>query len=792
MQPFGKVLEVQRAGTQIRLRAEQATLELEFLSARLLRARLVFPDDVASGQKVALPLADPQVVLSVDDGDTYTLRTAAFSVHIRRDPLRLEFRDLAGNVLVQTNDTRTLAWESVDDGRRRVQAQFRRATEEHYYGLGQAGPGLDKDGTTRRLWNSHYGFGPGTDMAVPLVVSSRGYGLFFDNSWDAAVSFGRSDERSNVVYTAEGGQLDCYFMYGPSPKAILAEYARLTGHPPLPPRWAFGYIQSTRHFENADEIVDLAQTLRAKHVPCDAMVFLSTYGQDMGMNNGVGTLEFHPRLWAEPAALLRQLKDRHLRVVSHEYPVVSPKSPAFVEAEQRGYLVDYDGGEGSVMFNEGQRYLDFTNPAVGGWWWDVHQPLVELGVDGWWLDGGEGPPSSVSLHAGSGQALHNSFDFNRQQAFAEGERRSRPEQRSWLLCRSGYAGMQRLGSTTWSGDISNTFGVFANQLSLGLSTAMSGVPYWGTDIGGFFHTVPESPELFTRWFQFAAFCPIFRSHGRGIGTRGWREHLPWAHGAVVEDICRTFAEWRYRLFPYNYSLAWQAHVDGTPLMRPAVLEYPDDPNVVDMTAEYLWGPSLLVAPVTAGGATHWPVYLPRGTWYDFWTRARYDGEQWIEVPAPLERLPLLVRGGAIVPLGPVTQYLDDRADSTLSLLIYPDGESSFELYEDDGVSWAYESGAFAVTTIRCSASEAGVLRVTLDARRGHYGGMPPSRTVLAQVYLPGPLRQVAIAGMGEVPRVGSRAALQDAQPAWWHDGDEHFLWLAFTQADSAVEIAIAR
>ena len=212
------------------------------------------------------------------------------------------------------------------------------------------------------------------------------------------------------------------------------------------------------------------------------------------MNNGVGTLEFHPELWAEPAALLQQLKDRHFRVVSHEYPVISPKSSNFREAEQRGYLVDYTGSESSVMFNEGQRYLDFTNPAVGSWWWEMHRPLVDLGVDGWWLDGGEGPPASVQLHAGSGQALHNTFDFNRQQAFADGERHSRPGQRSWLLCRSGYAGMQRLGAACWSGDISNTFGVFANQLPLGLSTALSGVPYWGTDIGGFFHTVPSRPS----------------------------------------------------------------------------------------------------------------------------------------------------------------------------------------------------------------------------------------------------------------------------------------------------------
>jgi alpha-glucosidase (family GH31 glycosyl hydrolase) len=383
------------------------------------------------------------------------------------------------------------------------------------------------------------------------------------------------------------------------------------------------------------------------------------------------------------------------------------------------------------------------------------------------------------------------FDFYRQQAFANGERRSRPDQRTWLLCRSGYAGMQRHGSACWSGDINNTYGVFEAQPALGLSTSLSGVPYWGTDIGGFFHTVPETGELFVRWFQFAAFCPVFRSHGRGIGRRGWREHLPWAHGAAIEDICRSFAELRYRLFPYNYSLAWEAHTEGTPLMRPLVLEYPDDPNVVDMSAQYLWGPSLLVAPVTRGGATHWPVYLPRGCWYDFWTHERFEGERWIEVTAPLERMPLFVRAGAIIPLAPSKQYLDEpENDGPLSLLIYPEEDSSFALYEDDGTSWEYESGAYTLSTIRCAASNAGV-RLSIDAGAGHYTGKPAGRALLAQVYLPTPPAVVSLAGSGPLPRLARRDELEQgaARPGWWHDG-ERFVWLAIPQAQGPIEIQI--
>jgi alpha-glucosidase (family GH31 glycosyl hydrolase) len=765
---IGRTQAVQRHDNVLQFQSDQATLELAMLGPRVVHVRLILPNQRQTGQTVALPPSDGDVPFAVEESDPYVIRTAALVVRVDRPAQSVVFHDASGAVLLTGLG---FTWERISEDRCRVQARFRRATEEHYYGLGQAGPSLDKDGTTRRLWNSHYGYGPGTDMAVPLVVSSRGYGLFFDNSWDAEVAIGRTEQTGTLVYTAEGGQVDFYFLGGPEPARILEEYAALTGFPPMPPRWALGYIQSTRHFESADEIVELAQTLRDKRIPCDAIVFLSTYGDDMGMNNGVGTLEFHPRLWADSGSLLHALKARNVRVVSHEYPVISPKSGAYEEAARLGYLVDYRGSSGSVMFNEGQQLLDFSNPQVGPWWWAQHQALVDAGVDGWWLDGGEGPPSGVQLHADSGQALHNVFDFFRQRAFSDGERRSRPKQRPWLLCRSGYAGMQRFGSATWSGDIGNTFDVFEAQLPLALSTAMSGVPYWGSDIGGFFHTVPESAELFVRWFQFAAFCPVFRSHGRGIGPRGWREHLPWAHGVHSEDVCRDFARLRNRLFPYNYTLAWQAHTHGTPLMRPLVLEFPQDPEVVGMSSEFMWGPSLLVAPVTRGGALHWPVYLPTGTWYDFWTHTAFDGGGWIEAPAPLEQMPVFVRAGAILPFGPDLDYLAQPQDGSLHVLIYPADDSAFELYDDDGETWAYEQDAYTLTRITCSARSDG-LRVVLG-RSGHYASMPAVRAVRVQIYMPSHPSQVTMSSEG----------------TWSHDG-ERFLWLTLSLGSEPIEIDV--
>jgi len=317
--------------------------------------------------------------------------------------------------------------------------------------------------------------------------------------------------------------------------------------------------------------------------------------------------------------------------------------------------------------------------------------------------------------------------------------------------------MQRFGATTWSGDINNDFPTLEAQIPLGLNTGLSGVPYWGTDVGGFFHAVPETGELYARWFQLGAFSPIFRSHGWV-----WREHVPWAHGALVEEICRRYAELRYRLLPYTYTLAWQAHTLGLPLMRPLVLNYPNDPRTWTLGHAFLWGDDLLVAPVTREGATAWPVYLPEGRWYDFWTGTRHEGPTGITVEAPLDRLPLLVRAGAIVPMGPVVQYSGERPLDEVTLLVYPEGSSRFELYEDDGRTNAYRRGAYALTRFECDAS-AGAIVLRIGEASGNRAVVPVGRRYLVRLRASG-ARSVVVDGHGALPH---RAGSVESGPGWW-------------------------
>ena len=756
----------ERRGSTLRFTGESGPVVISVCRPGLVRVALG-GDGRPEAPSFVEPRDWPETPFEVVDEERVRLTTEALRLEVATAPLRLSFADAAGSWLLREPADSGMAAEPGPDGGGRVRASFTFSGEQHFYGLGHGGGRLDRLGQTRQLWNSHLGHGPGSDIGLPLLVSSRGYGLFFDNTSDAVLAVGRSDNGVRIEYTSDNGPLTWYFLIARDLKALMSVVAELLGRPPLPPRWALGFLQSTRHFENTAELRQLPRTIRERRIPCDALIFLSTYGEAMGWNRGVGHLEFQPTLWPDPEALLAEMRQQHFEVMTHEYPVLHEESPLFAEAEARGYLLatGYERADGGVAsYRQGQRHLDFSNPAARDWWWSAHRGLVSLGVGGWWLDGGEGPPASAKLAAGDGRRLHNIYDRFRHQAFAEGEAAARPDHRVFLLCRSGAAGMQRFGASCWSGDVNNDFPTLEAQIPLGLSTGLSGVPYWGTDVGGFFHPVPETGELYARWFQLGAFSPIFRSHGWV-----WREHVPWAHGPEVEAICRRFAELRYRLLPYTYTLAWQAHTLGLPLMRPLVLNYPNDPRTWALDHEYLWGDDLLVAPVTREGASAWPVYLPSGRWFDFWTGSRYEGPGGVTLAAPLERLPLLVRGGAILPLGPVVQHTGERPLDELTLQIYPEGTSRFELYEDDGRSNAYRRGHYALTGIE-SVAQADRVTVGVEAPTGDRSLVPANRRYLIRLRLDRRPRAVALEGVGDLPETRGEAD----RAGWWMD-DTGFL-----------------
>ena len=755
---------VERDGARLTFRDGGAEMTVTVVSPRIVRVAL------GSGERDGAPsyVVDrewPPAPFDLAPGEPTRVITGALRVEVASSPLRLTFLDPRGEWFLREPADGGMSGEAADaGGRRRVRAALAFSGEQHFYGLGQGGGGLDRLGVTRQLWNTQLGHGPGSDLGIPLLISNRGYGILWDNPADAVVAVGRSDNGVRIVYTAETGPLVWYLLMGGDMRGVLREAAELLGRAVLPPRWALGFLQSTRHFHDTAELRALPRTIRERRIPCDALIYLSSYGDALGWNHGVGHLEFQPALFPDPSALLKEARDQHFEIVTHEYPVLHSDSPLFAEAAARGYLLDagYErAAAAGANYRQGQRYIDFSNPAAAAWWWAAHRELVRAGVAGWWLDGGEGPPAAATLHGGEGRLLHNVYDRLRHEAFAAGEAADRPEQRVFLLSRSGAAGMQRFGAATWTGDVNNDFGTLEAQIPLGLNTGMSGVPYWSSDVGGFFHAVPETAELYARWFQLGAFTPIFRSHGWV-----WREHVPWAHGPRVEAICREFAELRYRLLPYTYSLAWQAHTQGLPLMRPLVLNYPDDPRVWQLGHQFLWGDDLLVAPVTREGATTWPLYLPAGVWYDFWSGARHEGPGGITVDAPLERLPLLARAGAILPLGPLVQHTGERPLDEITLRIFPPAQtgasSHFELYEDDGRSLGYRQGRYALTSYECATGPDGVT-VRIGEPAGDRAVVPAPRRYRLEIWGGAAPGAVTVDSIGALPR---RAGPDAEGPDW--------------------------
>jgi alpha-glucosidase/alpha-D-xyloside xylohydrolase len=488
---------------------------------------------------------------------------------------------------------------------------------------------------------------------------------------------------------ASAAPLDVFVVASDDPAVIMREYARLTGFAELPPRWAFGYMQSHRTLGGPDEVMRIARTFREKALPCDALIYLGTEFTPSGWNRRNGEFTWKPENFPEPGKTLADLHASHFKVVLH----------IVIEGRRMsGAVSDPCTPERAVP--SGRTPDDrWPEDRAVPCYWPYHKPLMDLGVDGWWPDQGDG------LDAPSRLA--------RIRMYWEGPQQYRPNERPFALHRNGYAGMQRYGAFLWSGDVYSTWETLKTHVPVAINTGLSGIPFWGTDIGGFVPTPEYTGELHVRWFQFGTFCPSFRAHGRT-----WHLRLPWGwntgqlgheelrgytggaghpdpselRNPRVEPIVKKYLELRYRLLPYTYTVAKETTETGLPMMRALWLHHPEDPRAVSCGDQFLWGRDLLVSPVVERGATIRRLYLPRGAWFDFWTEERVDGGREIDRAVDLETLPLHVRAGTILPLGPVKQWVDQEVDGPLTLVVYPGADGTASIYEDDGRSFDYRRG----------------------------------------------------------------------------------------------------
>ena len=661
------------------------------------------------------------------DAQAMSLSTGKLTVKVTRKDGSIVFSDLAGKKLFQDNQ-RTLTPVEVN-GEKTYRAEVFSSlwgSYEAFYGLGQHQAGA---------WN-YRGEAvdlslDNTNISVPMFLSTNGYGLFWDNT-----SRSRFNNRflSALYLSSEVADVvDYYFLYGPEFDQIIAEYRELTGAPPLFGKWAYGFWQCKNRYKTQQEVLEVARKYRELHIPVDSIV------QDWFWWKTMGEPTFDESRYPDPKAMIDRLHDDHFHLMISVWPYFRPGSHTYDEMQRRGFFIDKTKVAG--FHPEGQALYDAFNPAARTYYWKLmDDSLFKLGADAWWLDTDEpeteGRETNVLVTNKvngneNGAAVANLFPLMTTAAVYEGQRHESDRKRVFILSRSAFAGSQRNAAAVWSGDVNSDWTFFKRQIPAGLNYSLSGMPYWTTDIGGFVSGDPGDPkyrELFIRWFQFGTFCPIFRVHG----TRSNDQNELWSYGPEAQKILVAFDRLRYRLLPYIYSVAWMTTNQGYTPMRALAMDFRTDTRAANISDQFMFGPAIMASPVTDAQAVSRRVYLPsvgnpnpNSTWYDFWSGKAQNQTGEIEAAAPMDRLPLYVRAGSIVPLGPDQEWSTEKPADPIELRIYPGANGDFTLYEDEGDNYDYEKGAFATIPMHWDDAQH---KLTIGARKGSFPGMLQSRT----------------------------------------------------------------
>jgi alpha-D-xyloside xylohydrolase len=594
-----------------------------------------------------------------------------------------------------------------------VGATFASPDDEHYYGLGQNHEGfLDHRGHAVHCW-ADYEAPAAPSFCVPFLVTNKGYGVVWDNPSKTTIEPGFNEQ---TRWTSQVGDRVSFFVIaGKTADEIYAGYRLLTGATPMLPKAAYGYIQCKQRYASQEELLAVAKGYRDRHLPADVLVVDWFYYTKMGQ------MDLDPKFWPDPPGMNKQLHDMGFETMISVWPRFVPADRYYAELRQKGWLIHFADGTpmDGLPYDRAGSDIDTTNPEAAAWYWKtVHENIISKGFDSLWADETEPdlPPNGAYFHIGPGTKFFNVYPLFHTAALYDGFRKDEPGRRALILSRDAYLGAQRNGTIFWSSDIYPTWDTLRRQIPTGLDVAASGISYWSNDTGGWQYLPAEHhpahpplldpsdaratvggyddyPELYTRWFQYATFLPIFRTHGSRP------ENEVWSYGHQAEPILEKYLRMRYQLMPYIYSLGYRTWLGGAPFMRALALDFPDDPKVADLRDEYMFGPAFLVAPVTEQGATSRQVYLPTGTdWYNYWTNERVKGGQTITVAAPIDTIPLFVRAGSIVPLGAAVESTHE-AQAITTIRVYPGADSSFTLFSDDGTTYAYERGAGSITRL---------------------------------------------------------------------------------------------
>jgi alpha-D-xyloside xylohydrolase len=760
-------------------------IKLTPYSERIVRVRYTRRPEFSRKKSLIVETPAPEMEYSVSEAEDHLhFCTAEISILVNKETAALTYQDKTGRLLTKEPDCggKTLVdtevvrpvfdestqirasvgpdglharaegyRETIDRHAYEAKLEFQWAEGEALYGLGSHEEGMFNLRGQRQLLYQH-----NMKVVVPVLVSTRGYGILFDSG--ALMRF-HDDREGSFLWSEVVTELDYYFVLGPEFDQIVRGIRQLTGRAPLLPKWAYGYWQSKERYRTQDELIAIVDEYRQRGLPLDCIV-LDWHSWPNGL---WGQKSLDPERFPDPTSMVADLHKRNARLMVSVWPNMASGGDNWKEMKTCGYLL----GDHST-------YDAFRPEARRLYWEQAERGLFSHGIDAWWCDctepfqadwqGAKAPWPSERMRICTEEAKKyldpefvNLYSLVHSQGIYSGQRSATSEKRVVNLTRSGYAGQHRYGTITWSGDITATWDTYRKQIPSGLSFCVTGSPYWTLDIGAYF--VKGRPdlwfwkgdydagmddlgfrELYVRWFQYGTFLPIFRSHGTDIDREVWRFGEP---GGLFYEALVKFLRLRYRMLPYIYSLAGMVTHQGYTLLRALPFDFRDDPQTYEVEDQFMFGPALMACPVTepmyyaagseplANAEKARRVYLPAGSdWYDFWTGELYAGGQTITAPAPLDTMPLYVRAGSILPMGPNIQYVDDKPNAPLELRVYPGEDAFFQLYEDEGDNYNYEQGAFTQIPLWWQDKQR---RLVIEGRRGTYPGMREHQEFIVKI-----------------------------------------------------------
>jgi alpha-D-xyloside xylohydrolase len=659
-------------------------------------------------------------VFNVTETDaSVKISTSSLDVYVSKSTYLVSYFNKNGTKILSENDKglspTTLTTTHTTTNTLACSAVFDSPANEGLYGLGQhQGSIMNHKGRTQSIDEQN------GEVGLPFLVSSLGYGILWDN-YSYTFFDGSFSSNTKYQFRSESGKMvDYYFMYGPEMDTIISSYRIASGKAPLFPKWAYGLFQSKDKYTSSAELLGIGNQYRKAGIPVDCIV----QDWDYWSPDYWGSNKMDANRYPDPKALIDSLHSLNLHSMISIWPVFHSSTANYKAFEDIGALYYNLGGS--------HRFYDPHNDAAKKIYWNQlnNDIFGKYGWDAWWADNDEpqGYPDGFDRKdfitgKGPGVTYYNTFAIEHTSGVYAGWRASIANKRVFTLSRSAFSGQQRYAAAVWSGDISSDWGSFQRQMSAGLNFSLSGMPYWTTDIGGYFGTdwtLPDNQELMTRWFEYGTFCPLYRIHGKGdkalISSQSFTQN-------TIDHMVK-FDKLRYRLMPYIYSMAWKVTNDNYTMMRHLIMDYRTDVNVKSIDNQFMFGPALMVNPVTSSGVSKRSVYLPAGIWFDFWTGKQWNGSQTLNTDAPLDKIPLFVKAGSVMPMGPDISYANQSVDP-IEIRVYKGANGNFTLYEDEGDNYNYEKNQYSEIPF---TYEEATKKLIIGARTGSFKNMLTERT----------------------------------------------------------------